>query len=106
MKDYLTELEISKVEQFCSDKEMFEAVKKVALQYVYTHGSIQKGKKHHALNNRALTFVEDGADDATVGQRLRALYEGVQAVEKAFYDLENIKSTKPEQVEAPANEAI
>jgi hypothetical protein len=36
MKDYLTDLEVVKIEAFCADKEMFEAVKKVVLQHLYT----------------------------------------------------------------------
>jgi hypothetical protein len=105
MKDYLTEAEVLKIEQFSADKAMFEAVKKVMLQYVYTQGVIKKGEKHNALQNRALVLVQGGVDDAELGRNLRALWEGVQAVEKGFNDLETIKSKK-EDVESPYNEAI
>jgi hypothetical protein len=94
---------MSKIEQFCADKEMHDAVKKVLLQYLYTQGVIKKGEPHNPLNNRALVLVQEGTDDATLGSRLRALWEGVQAIEKAFYDLSTIKSTKPEPIESPYN---
>lgn len=106
MKDFLTPLQIVKIEQFCKDKEMFDAVKKVLLQYVYHQGVIKKGEDHNALNNRALVLVQSGVGDEELGRSLRALWEGVQAIEKGFHDLEAIKSEKKEAVESPFNEAI
>ena len=44
MKDYLTELEIAKIEAFVADEVMYEAVRKVLLQSLYTHGTVQKVK--------------------------------------------------------------
>lgn len=105
MKDYLTEEEVLKAEQFCADKVMFNTIKKVLLQYAYTQGVIKKGEKHNALQNRALVLVQSGVEDAELGRNLRALWEGVQAIEKGFNDLETIKSKK-EEVESPYNEAI
>lgn len=105
MKDYLTEAEVLKAEQFVADKAMFDAVKKVLLQYVYTQGVIKKGEKHNSLQNRALVLVGNNTDDAQLGANLRAMWEGVQAIEKGFNDLETIKSKK-EDVESPYNEAI
>lgn len=106
MKDYLTDAEILKIEQFCKDKDMFGAVKKVLLQYVYHQGVITKGENHNSLNNRALVLVQSGVGDEELGRSLRALWEGVQAIEKGFHDLEGIKITKQEDVESPYNEAI
>lgn len=105
MKDYLTELQVLKIEQFCADKDMFDAVKKVLLQYVYHQGVIKKGEKHNSLTNRALVLVQGGDSDEQLGRNLRALWEGVQAVEKGFNDLESIKSKK-EEIDSPYNEAV
>lgn len=103
MKDYLNDLEIAKVEAFCADTEMFEAVKKVLLKEVYTNGVIAKGQPHNALKNRALVLVQSGVDDVVLGSQLRALWEGVQAVEGGFVELEKIKSKVAEPVESPFN---
>jgi len=105
MKDYLTDLQITKIEAFCKDTEMFDAVKLVLLQQLYTRGVITKGQKHNALHNRALTLVQGGENDAEIGSRLRALWEGIQQVEAGFAELEKIKSKEPEAVESPFNVA-
>lgn len=105
MKDILTEAQVLKVEQFCADKEMFEAVRRVLLQYVYTQGVITKGEHHNPLQNRALVLVQSGVEDAELGRNLRSLWEGVQAIEKGFNELGTIKSKK-EEVESPYNEAV
>lgn len=103
MKEYLTELEIAKVEAFCADTDMLNAVKKVLLQQLYTRGVIEKGQPHNALHNRALTLVQGDVDDAELGSRLRALWEGVQGIESGFVELERIKNKVAEAVESPYN---
>lgn len=103
MKDYLTDLQILKVETFVADKEMFEAVKLVLLQQLYTRGVITKGQKHNALHNRALTLVQSNVPDAELGQHVRALWEGVQGIESGFLELEKIKTDKPELIETNVN---
>ena len=105
MKEYLTDLQILKVETFCADTEMFNAVKLVLLKELYTNGVITKGQPHNALKNRALVLVQGDKDDAELGARLRALWEGVQAIESGFAELERIKSEVPEAVESPFNVA-
>lgn len=105
MKEYLTDLEIAKVEAFCADTDMLNAVKKVLLQQLYTRGVVLKGQPHNSLHNRALTLVQGDVDDAELGSRLRALWEGVQGIESGFVELEKIKSMVVEPVESPYNEA-
>lgn len=105
MKEYLTDLQVAKVEAFCADSDMFDAVKLVLLKELYTNGVISKGQPHNALKNRALVLVQDNADDAELGSRLRALWEGVQAVEGGFAELQKIKSAVAAPVESPYNEA-
>ena len=105
MKDYLTDAQVARVEAFCRDKEMFEAVKLVLLQQLYTRGVISKGVKHDALHNRALTLVQGDVPDAELGSRLRALWEGVQGIESGFVELEKIKSEVTVAIESPFNPA-
>lgn len=105
MKEYLSDLEIVKIEQFYADVEMREAVKKVILQHLYAQGVIKAGEKHNPLHNRALALVGSGAPNDELGAQLRALWEGVNALETGFDELGKITSKK-EAVETPYNPAI
>lgn len=105
MEKYLTDLEIAKVEQFCNDKEMSEAVKKVILQAIYSQGVITHGQEHDPLKNRALVLVADNVNNEELGGKLRALWEGVNALETGFNNLSKIKSKK-EVLQEEDNEAI
>jgi len=109
MKEYLTDLEIVKIETFVADKEMFEAVRKVLLQGLYTHGVVEKGHSHNPLLNGAFSLVSLSVNnpipDEIIGQQLRAQWAGINALKNALDMLENIKSKK-EDVETPYNEAI
>lgn len=110
MKDYLTEVEISKVESFCKDEGMFEAVKKVLLASVYYNGSLRKGEKFEA-KNQAFNLISQSyasgqeVSNEVLGQEVRALFEGVNALEQGFAQLKLLKQ-KAEMVESPFNEAI
>lgn len=44
MKDYLTDLELEKIEALCKDEAMYEAVRKVLLAQVYYSGALKKGE--------------------------------------------------------------
>lgn len=105
MKDYLTDIEIKKIEVFNSDKILVEAVKKVLLQHIYSQGVITKGKSHNPLKNRALVLVGGDISNEELGSQLRSLWEGVNALETGFTDLEKIKSNV-EAIETPYNEAV
>ena len=110
IKDQLTELEISKIEQFCSDENMYEAVKKIMLAALYYDGAMRKGEEFIA-KNQAFGLISQaysqGADvsDATLGASLRGLFEGVNLLEQAYGYLKTIKKPK-DSVESPYNEAI
>lgn len=105
MKDYLSDIEVAKIEAFNADTVMVEAVKKVILEKVYTHGVMEAGKAHNPLRNRALVLVDEGKSDEILGSQLRAFYEGMNAVEVGFTELSTIKS-KVEFPEELLNEAI
>lgn len=110
MQDYLTDLEVVKIETFCKDKEMFEAVKKVLLQHIYSQGVLTKGQEHNPLKNRAFKLVqlatENPIPDEQLGAHLRGIWEGVNALEAGYNELGKIKSNKDAGEPSPYNEAI
>ena len=105
MKEFLTDLEIAKIEAFNKDEVLVQAVKKVLLQHIYSQGVITKGNKHNPLKNRALVLVGGDVSNEELGSQLRSLWEGVSAIESGFSELESIKQVV-ETVESPYNEAL
>ena len=110
MQDYLSELEQTKIEAFCKDEVMYNAVKKVLLQAVYSHGVLEAGKEPMETKmNYAFSLVSKSLTnpipDELLGQNLRAMWAGLNALELGFNELQEIK-VKEEVVESPYNEAI
>ena len=105
MKEYLSDIEVAKIEAFNADPIMVQAVKKVILEKMYTQGVMKAGVAHNGLKNRALVLVDETLSNEQVGSNLRALYEGMNAVEAGFTELETIKN-KVEGIETPYNEAV
>ena len=103
--DFLTKSEISNIEAFCKNEEMFEAVKKVILQSIYSHGVMKKGEKHNPLQNRAMALVGGDSDNEKLGSQIRAWWEGVNALEIGYSELKKIKNDK-EELGSEINEAI
>lgn len=105
--DNLTDLEIKKIEVFCGDKEMSDAVKKVLLADLYSHGVIEKGKKHDPLKNGAFSLaslaINNPIPDEQLGQHIRSMWAGINALENGFNKLNNIKSKKVEKEEKKVN---
>lgn len=99
MNEYLTDLEVAKIEAFCSDKDMYEAVKKVLLQHIYEQGVLKQGIAHNPLKNRAFALAQHATEnpmtDEILGQHVRGLWEGVNALESGYGELQNIKTEKP-----------
>jgi hypothetical protein len=110
MQDFLTDLEVAKIEAFCADTEMFEAVKKVLFSVLYSDGVVKKGEK---LNQRNGAFslianaYSEGRDipNDILGASLRAKFEGVHTILDGYDKLKSIKSPE-KSVESPYNEAI
>jgi hypothetical protein len=109
MKEYLTDLEIAKIEAFNKDEAMVEAVKKVLLACIYTHGTVQKGLTPNPLQNAAFNLaslsVSNPIPDEELGANIRGMWAGVNYLKNGFDELERIKSVQTE-VETPYNEAI
>ncbi len=109
MQEFLNEIEKVKIETFCKDEVLFEAVKKVLLKSLYTSGVLKSGEKHNPLVNAALGMASISSNNPVpnelIGAQVRALWEGINALEIGYNDLQKIKSTKVEEVESPYNEA-
>ena len=108
--NYLTDLEKVKIETFCKDTEMYNAVKKVLLQGVYTHGTVQLGYEPDPLTNAAFNLaalaITNPIPDDMLGQNIRGMWAGVNAIKNAFDSLDSVKAPKNEDVESPYNEAV
>ena len=96
MNNILTDQEIAKIEQFTTDAVMYEAVRKVLLSGIYSHGTIQKGFVHDPLKNGAFSLVSlaprNPIPNEILGEQLRAQWAGVNALENALTELKAIKS--------------
>lgn len=109
MDKYLSDLEIVKIETMCKDEVLLGAVQKVMLQGIYTHGTLQHGVTPDPLKNGALALAAVSTNnpipDEALGQHIRGVWAGLNALENAFRDLKSIKSKKEIEVESPYNEA-
>ena len=109
MEKYLTEVEIEKIELFNQDEVLVEAVRKVMLQGIYSHGTLQQGVTPDPLKNGALALAAVSTNnpipDEALGQHIRGVWAGLNALENAFQDLKRIKSNKVESPYAEINEA-
>lgn len=109
-KEYLNDLEVAKVEAFCADEVMYDAVKKVLLQSIYSQGTLKAGQPANPLKNRAFHLVQlatgNPIPDAELGAHLRGIWEGVNALEGGFEALEGYKTPVPDKESEDANVAI
>jgi hypothetical protein len=107
--EYLTDLEKVKIETFCADNDMYEAVKKVLLSGIYSQGVLEKGLPHDPLKNAAFNLaslaVSNPIPDEDLGAHIRSMWTGVNYLHNAFNELDRVKSN----IESPyveTNEAI
>lgn len=93
---YLSDKEREKVEKFCNDTVMFNAVKKALLEPIYFDGTLKPDVDPDSLKNWALNIANQVAGSQSTheeaGKRLMAVSEGVQLVEIAIQKLEKIKA--------------
>lgn len=110
MKEQLSDLEILDIETFCTNERMFEAVRKGILAGLYSHGVVKAGFKHDPLQNGAFSLAAVSTNnpipDEVLGQHIRGVWAGINALEVSLKALKNIKSTEGEQLESPYNEAL
>lgn len=107
--DNLTDIEKVKIETFCADELMYEAVKKGLLAIMYGEGVI--GNDKVSVRNTAFNLIAnsksrgENVSNEELGENLRALFEGVDALENGLAKLKKI-STKIESPYNEENEAI
>ena len=108
-QNYLSDLEIAKIESFTADDVLFEAVRKVLLAGIYTHGTVQLGYTPDPLINGAFSLVSlsptNPIPDEIIGQTLKAQWAGVNALKNAIDSLKSIRKAE-ELIVSPYNEAI
>ena len=110
-KDYLDSIlddrEQDLVRQFVENKEMMEAVKKTIMVGLYHNGSLRKGVPSNPLYNAAFTVAanarETKATNEQIGEDLRALWQGLNALESALSAMAKYKREElPKVVKNPA----
>ena len=105
MQHGLNEVEVVKIEAFNKDTVLVEAVRKVLLDQIYSQGVLKDGEPHNPFKNRAFALIADNQDNAQLGSNIKAWFEGVNAIESGFKDLEAIKVEKTINLEE-LNEAV
>ena len=105
----LTDLQVAKIETFCKDAEMYNAVRKVILAGIYEHGRVQEDYVGDPLINGAYSLASlaltNPIPPELVGNQVMAQFAGINAMKNAFDDLDSIKSVKEEPLPTPYNEA-
>jgi hypothetical protein len=103
----LNDLEKVKIEAFCADKDMYNAVKKVILAGIYSHGVIEAGYEHNPLENGAFSLAsvatENPIPDEVLGQHIRGMWAGINALHNAFNRLDSVQSKKPKRIVTHVN---
>jgi len=107
--EFLTPVQIEKVEKMCQDTELMDALQKVLLSSIYVQGTLQKGQPANPLHNFSWALsevaVNNPVTDEILGQHLRGQWSGVRLLEIGFGELKKIKAEKAGEVESPYNEA-
>jgi hypothetical protein len=94
MEEYLSDIEKEKIERFCEDEVLVEAVKKVLLAPIYSQGVLVAGRPARPLNNGALALAFDRKVSAEeLGNDVKAFAQGVNHIETGFQKLAEIKGT-------------
>lgn len=105
MFDYLSDEEKKKIMRFNMDKTLSEAVRKVLLACIYSHGVAIPGVEIDPTKNGAYSLVSHAMtypmSDEILGQQLRGQWAGINALYNGFEELNKIKldlgETPPEE---------
>jgi hypothetical protein len=102
----LDEQEQTHLQRFVENEGMYEAVRKALLYGLYQQGTLKKGKKSDTISNIAfgLMFEGDNPSNEKLGEKLRALWEGINYVEGSLEDIKKY-SVKAENKQEKINEA-
>ena len=95
---YLSDHEKQSIEAFCNNKAMFNAVKKVILSGIYEQGTLKEDEEPSPLENMAFHLAslstKNPIPDEQLGQHIRGMWNGVNALEIGFKKLETFKQVK------------
>ena len=100
IKEYLNDQEHKEVMKFTENRVLFEAVKKVLLEVLYTQGNLKVGEPAVPDVNYAFNLISrrkvigQGKIDLTneqIGADLAAVWEGVNLIGCGFEELEKFK---------------
>jgi hypothetical protein len=106
MIDYLSDEEKVKVIQFNEDVVMSEAVRKVLLETIYSHGTLKENVMAQPLKNAALGLAflslsgKAVISNEQLAEDLRGLAHGVNLLESGFEKLSTIERETPSEEEA------
>jgi len=92
----LNDLEVAKIEAFCKDEAMFEAVKKILFAILYSDGVVNKDEKLNQRNGAFSLIANAYSENKNItndelGEQLRAKFEGVHTILNGFDQLKTIK---------------
>lgn len=105
---FLTDIERESIIRFNNDVLMRGAVKKVLLRSIHIHGTQRPGEPCNPLINRAFSLASRPGEHTNeeIGQDVRALWEGVNALEDGFQLLDKYKVEKPSDNKEKVNKAL
>lgn len=105
---YLSDHEKQSIEAFCNNKVMFNAVKKVLLSGIYEEGTLKEDEKPEPIRNAAFYLaqlsIQNPIPDEILGQHIRGMFAGANALEVGFNKLESFKQVK--KVKEEPNPAV
>jgi len=105
--DYLSSIEKAKIENFYKDEVLREAIRKVLLAGVYYNGVLRAGEKAEPLKNAALSRAySSDLTNEELGADVRALAQGIQAIEMAFKKMAEIKAEPILSTDKEVNPAL
>lgn len=95
---FLSDIEHERIVSFYNDAVMREAVRKVILAGVYNNGVLKPGEPADPTKNFALSlaFAKGDYSNEDLGADLRAVAEGIRAVEQGFNELSKYVAGKNE----------
>jgi hypothetical protein len=94
--EFLNDLEKTKIETFCKDEAMYEAVKKVLFAVIYSDGVVGEGKLNQ--KNGAFSMIANAystgerVTNEELGAHLRGKFDGVHCVLDGYEKLSMIKT--------------
>ncbi len=94
----LSDHEKQSIEAFCNNKVMYNAVKKVILSGIYEQGTLKEDEEPNPDENAAFHLaslsIKNPIPDEILGQHIRGMWAGVNALVNAFDKLQSFKQVK------------